>query len=50
MEGHETTYIDLVSERLGVEADLFDYIQANTFEVHNLDMVVPVQCTWAQLQ
>ena len=32
-QGHETTYIDLVSERLGVEADLFDYIQANTFEV-----------------
>ena len=32
-QGHETTYIDLVSERLGVEADLFDYIQANTFEI-----------------
>ena len=32
-QGHETTYIDLVSERLGVEADLCDYIQANTFEV-----------------
>ena len=32
-QGHETTYIDLVSERLGVGADLFDYIQANTFEV-----------------
>ena len=32
-QGHETTYIDLVSKSLGLEADLFDYIQADTFKV-----------------
>ena len=32
-QGHETTYIDLVSKCLNVAPELFDYIQADTFEV-----------------
>ena len=50
-QGHETTYIDLVSERLGVRLIFLTTSKRILLKFGlGLDMVVPVQCTWVQLQ